>query len=223
MFGAGARGKRRGRCRRYGRGDGCVQASGALPRTSRACPRDRPMLPGLPHAVPCGPVPGRSCMRPARPWLADPSTRGGYARRHLPAFTRRLLSAGPLAFHRYRMTGPCRKEHQADDFQLAYRPPRPYPHRPAGATSPAIPTRRCRSSTLASRPTPSSAPRWSASTPAAAGPKGRCGSATGATCCGATSPTTGCSSGKKRPGRLACTASPAITPTATPGTAPGGW
>ena len=59
------------------------------------------------------------------------------------------------------------------------------------------------------RPLPAGSwPRWSGCTPAAAGPRGRCGSATAATCCGATFPTTASCAGTRRPARSACSASP---------------
>ena len=66
------------------------------------------------------------------------------------------------------------------------------------------------------------APPSSAWPPACAGPRGRCGSATAATCCGATSPTTASCAGTRRPARSACSASPRTSPTATRATARAG-
>ena len=57
---------------------------------------------------------------------------------------------------------------------------------------------------------------------AAAGRKARSGSATAATCCGATSRTTASCAGTRRPARSASSASRRTTPTATPATARAG-
>ena len=57
---------------------------------------------------------------------------------------------------------------------------------------------------------------------ARAGTRARCGSATAATSCGATSPTTASCAGRRRRARSACSASPPTTPTATPATARAG-
>ena len=73
----------------------------------------------------------------------------------------------------------------------------------AGSRPRAIPIPPSSRSIRASRSTGSSSPAWSASPPAAAGPRGRCISATGAICCGATSPTTASSSGRRRRARSA--------------------
>ena len=71
----------------------------------------------------------------------------------------------------------------------------------------AIRTRPCGRSTRASTSTASAPPSSNASTRDAAGPRDRCGSATCDACCGATSPTTACCAGPRRPARSASSAS----------------
>ena len=68
----------------------------------------------------------------------------------------------------------------------------------------------------------SSAPASNSSPPACAGPKGRCGSATGVICCSPTSRTTASCAGTRPPGAPASFARRRTTPTATRATARGG-